>query len=743
MSRFFSLLIIGLLLTGSAGAEITSQIIVKFKRPGGVSASSVRSLVARYSAAPPRQLFAAALKVRPDWRHLADVYVVTLPPTGDAWAIAREFQKDSNVLSAAPDSKVWAFDVTPNDPGYSQQWGLPQIRANKAWVKTTGTSEVLVAVLDTGLNYNHEDFNGKVNMTYARNFVADPVSGEADPADDYGHGTAVSGVIGAVSNNGTGITGLDWQCKIVPIKVLNALGGGDISTVSAALEYLAGLKSRGVNIAVANMSLGQYNDESNPSRYEDEDPSLIRESCQDAYNQGIVLVAAAGNGGVDWNTYPAIYPTVLAVAATDTNDQRSVWTGTDSQTGRTRSSNYGRTGVAGYADNLGVDVTAPGSGIYTTDMNGSYSGGWNGTSLAAPYVAGLAALIRGLSPTLTAEAVMAEIRNTAWDIDPLNPGYESKLGSGRIDAYQALAGVISRLTSPANGDHVRGAVEIRGIAGGWNFKSYRLEALQGSTVEATINNSLISVESGTLGTWDTAGLNGQYTIRLSVVTNDLITDEATVEVVVDNISPEAAITSPVSGAVLIGQITISGKARDAHQYYYDLEYGSGSSPASFQRIGRYYASVESGALGTWETSGLSGYYTIRLTAWDRSGNSSSASVLTQVASITPTREIEPQTGLPLTYALPNPFNLSTTSETTIAYELKGNFDTTIYLFDLNGSLIWSRRFAAGENGAKSGLNNPGWDGRSLFAERVPNGVYCYQISAEKKIIGRGKIIVLN
>ncbi|MCU0640931.1 MAG: S8 family peptidase [Candidatus Margulisbacteria bacterium] len=737
-AAFISLIVLLLVVNCSlAWAAKPNQLVVKLK-PRGIGAASVRSLAARFGTGEFKLLYEEALKIRPDWTHLADDYIVILPATVDAQAAAREFRKTTQeVVSAAPDSVVRAFAITPNDPSYPQQWGLTKIQADRAWEKTRGTTEVIVAVLDTGLNYNHEDFAGRVNTAYMK----DLVNGDDDPLDDYGHGTAVSGVIAAVSNNGKGIAGLDWNCQILPLKVLDSSGSGLVSTISSGLAYLAALKSTGVNIVAANMSLGQYN--TGTDHYTEENPASLRSRCQDCYDQGIVLVAAAGNGGVNWNTYPAFYSTVIAVAATDSSDKRSVWSGLDPETGQTQSSNFGRKNVPGFSDNLWVDVAAPGSGIYSTDKNGSYSSGWNGTSLASPYVAGLATLIKGENPTMTVAQIMTQISTTADNLDALNPSYVGMLGSGRINCYKALAGVISELSSPADGAYIKGATDISGTASGWNFRNFQLEALQGATVETMIATSFVSIESGRLGIWDTAGLNGNYTIRLRVLTNDLASADAAVAVIVDNTSPEVAISSPASSATVSSAVTVSGQASDAYLDYYTLEYGAGLSPTTYQTIGKYYSSVTGGVLGTWETSGLSGVYTIRLTAIDRGGSGTSVSQSVQIDPTAPKKELDPQTGLPLTFALPNPFSRSTTTETAFVYDLAGNFNTTIYLFDLNGSLIWSRSFAAGDNGGKSGKNDPAWDGRSLYSEQVPNGVYFYQISADRKIIGRGKIIVLN
>lgn len=153
-------------------------------------------------------------------------------------------------------------------------------------------------------------------------------------------------------------------------------------------------------------------------------------------------------------------------------------------------------------------------------------------------------------------------------------------------------------------------------------------------------------------------------------------------------------------------------------------------------------------MGTWETAGLNGTYTLRLTAYDRAGTAATTSETISIINEPPTKEVIPQAGLPLTFVLPNPFNrklgsATGTTETSFVYNLSGNFNVTIYLFDLNGNLIWRKSYPAGENGGKSGPNNPAWNGVNLFGESVPNGVYLYQVAADQKVIARGKIIVLN
>lgn len=762
MKRFAFLFLILFSLWSLAHADYSpGQVVVKFKpgtvripkgmaaaavKAASVSAASVMSLNAKYGITQLRQLYRDALDIRPDWKHLEDEYVLVFPAGKDVRQAVKDYGKDPNVVSASPNYRVFAFDTTPNDTLFisGDQWGLTKIKAPQGWDRTTGTADAVIAVLDSGINYNHEDFALKVDLAHAKNYVTIPPS--SDPLDDFGHGTAVSGVIGAVTNNAKGVAGMDWNAKILPLKVLNSIGGGDMSDTCAALAYVTALRSSweatggtsGVNVVVVNMSLGQYNDDvkilhDGVMEYVEENPNGIRDRCLEAYDQGIILVAAAGNGDVDWNTYPAYYPTVIAVAATDSSDIRSKWSNTDYTTGRTQASNYASW----------VDVSAPGTEIMTVDRGGGYSK-WSGTSLSCPFVAGLTALMKAANPALSNTQVMSQVGAAADNIDALQElPYRGKLGSGRINAYRSLAGYLTEITSPANGDYIKGVKQVRGTASGWNFLRYQLDALRNGSVEVNIVDTAASVESGLLANWDTAGLNGEYALCLRVILRDFSSNDATVAVFVDNTTPEVAITFPADGSTVEGRVNIVGQAKDQYLDRYLLEYGAGTSPFSYQAIGTFYSSVESGVLGTWETTGLSGYYRLRLTAYDRAGTSSAVSALLNLMGEPPTKEVNPQTGLPLTFSRFNPFDRAKFSETSFIYNLSGNFNVTIYLFDLNGNLIWKNSYPAGENGGKAGPNDPSWNGQSLYGERVDNGLYFYQVTADQKILARGRLIVLN
>lgn len=747
--RFFSIIaLFSIIICSSAafGDYAPGKIMIKFKpgvletprgmriaavKTAAVKAASVRALNAKHGVVRIKQLYKEALEARPKWTHLSDKFVLYVPEDKDILEVIKDYEKDPNVIAVSRVGRVRAFVTNPDDTHFvnNNQYGLINIKAPYAWDRTTGSGSVVIAVLDTGINYNHEDFVGRVDTANDKDFV----NGDNNSMDDNGHGTAVSGVIGAATNNGKGVAGVDWQAQILPIKVLDSEGYGDMDDIVDGIVHAI---SNGAD--VINMSFGQYN-RGNDKYVEEHTLDLVelKDRCQDAYQAEIVLVVAAGNGNVDWITYPAYYPTVISVAAVGKNDVRSYWGGIDRDTGLPQASNY--------AD--WIDVSAPGTAIWSTRLNGGYDGLdplGNGTSLACPFVAGLAGLVKAANPSFNNQQIMDEIITSADNVDGLNPGYVGKLGSGRINAFVAVAGIKAQISSPENNDYVNGRVNIYGTATGWDFSNYVLEALQGGSFVETIEASSISVESGgILGTWETASVNGEHTLRLRVISTSIITEEAQINIIVDNITPEANIAFPANGQTVEGQVSISGTAKDQYLDRYLLEYGEGDSPSSFERIKESYISVDGGVLGTWETAGLEGIHTLRLMVYDKVGHSAAQSIRLDIRSTPPTKEVVPQPGLPLTYALPNPFDRGVTTEVTLNYTLEGNFNTKIYLFDLSGNLIWQKSFLSGENGGKSEANNPAWDGRNLFGENVLNGVYVYQIVADQRVIARSKIIVLN
>jgi len=307
-------------------------------------------------------------------------------------------------------SQVVLSAVAPNDKWYSYQWNLPKIGMPQAWDTTTGGS-VVIAILDTGVELEHPDLrakiwtnpdenscngidddgNGKVDDVHGWDFVND----DNDPQDDYGKGTHVAGIAAAETDNEEGIAGVSWGAMIMPVKVLKSGGSGYYSDIIEGICYAADEGAK-----VINMSLWAHV----------HSPPL-EEAVRYAHAKGCVLVAAVGDesGAVG---YPARYPEVLAVAATDGGDQRWPF------------SNYGPE----------VDVAAPGAGILST-LWGDYLW-WTGTSQAAPHVAGLAALIWSVNPHLTPDEVKGIIEQTVVDLG--DPGRDDYYGWGRIDANAAI-----------------------------------------------------------------------------------------------------------------------------------------------------------------------------------------------------------------------------------------------------------------------------------------------------------------
>ena len=305
---------------------------------------------------------------------------------------AEQLSRSPLVHSIEGEQLVAAVALEPNDPHWSDQSGLRITQFAEAWTRSRGSPDVVVAVLDTGVSPLHPDLAGAVGAGY------DALNQDADAADDHGHGTAVAGVIAARTNNAIGIAGVCSLCHILPVKVLGTNGSGPTSTVAAGIVWAA---DHGAD--VINLSLGS------PDSTE-----TLRTAVRYANDRGALVVAAAGNAGVNAPFYPAAEPDVLAVAATDDDDRPYHW------------SNHGSW----------VALAAPGC-LATTALDGGYA--WEcGTSFAAPLVAGLAGLAKALQPNLPAGAIAAAVRGAAVPIGPV-------VAHGRIDALRTL----SQLPSPA------------------------------------------------------------------------------------------------------------------------------------------------------------------------------------------------------------------------------------------------------------------------------------------------------
>lgn len=377
-------------------------------------------------------------------------------------ALAAELAERPGIRYAHPNYLLQAMQatVTPNDPYYTYQWHYPAINLPQAWGITTGSATTVVAVIDTGIIYSqndpsrrHPDFRANVLPGY--DFISDVrISNDGNGRDpdpfDVGdqpggqstyHGTHVAGTIGAASNEGVGLAGVDWAARILPVRVLG-VGGGTMADIYEGMLWAAGLDVPGVPrnptpAKVINMSLGGQGG----------CPEVVQGAIDAVTALGSIVVVAAGNDGQDaWRYTPASCSNVITVGATDYVGARASY------------SNYGTR----------IDVMAPG-GDTNVDRNGDgYVDGVlslnyddqarepnvtfkDGTSMAAPHVAGVVSLMVGLDPNLTFQQIRSILYATARPLSTSACGTADGCGAGLIDAYAALARVGQTNPDPGPG----------------------------------------------------------------------------------------------------------------------------------------------------------------------------------------------------------------------------------------------------------------------------------------------------
>lgn len=298
-----------------------------------------------------------------------------------------EYSKLPDVEYAEPQVTVegaW----TPNDPSLATDQYAPQkIQLPEAWDYTRGKNNILVAVVDSGVKSDHPDLTGKVILGH------DYIDGDDNPNDENGHGTGVTGIIGALTNNNMGIAGAVPNSKILAIRVLNASNSGTNDGVANGIIYAVDHGAKVINVSIRTLS----------------DSQIIHDAVDYAWNHGGIVVAAAGNDGVTAPSYPAAYNNVVSVGGTDANDNKYSWT------------NFGNW----------VKIAAPAVNVYTTTNNNGY-GSASGTSFAAPYVSGVAALLA--SQGRSNQQIRDAIYNTADNI----PGTGTNWVYGRVNALKAV-----------------------------------------------------------------------------------------------------------------------------------------------------------------------------------------------------------------------------------------------------------------------------------------------------------------
>lgn len=323
-------------------------------------------------------------------------------------------------------------EIQPNDPKFAEQWALNNLGQNggkkkadidalKAWLKTRGSEKIVVAILDSGVDYTHPDLVGNIWFRPANvpQYKDDELGSfndyqgfnaadnQSDPMDDNGHGTHCAGIIGAEGNNDEGITGINWNVQIMPLKFMGRGGFGTTKDAIEAINYAIDRKRNGVNVRVINASWGS-------TSYS----KALEDAIRAAGEEGILFVAAAGNASTDNDRrphYPSNYdlPNVISVAALDRNDNLTSF------------SNFGvKT----------VHIAAPGKDILSTWLNDDYREA-SGTSMAAPQVAGVAALILANEPNLSVEKLREKLLKSVDKLDSLSGKVEN---GGRLNAAKAL-----------------------------------------------------------------------------------------------------------------------------------------------------------------------------------------------------------------------------------------------------------------------------------------------------------------
>jgi subtilisin family serine protease len=532
-------------------------------------------------------------------------------------------EKIPGVVSVDEDDVLKA-DLIPNDPSYSQLWGMNKIQAPQAWDTVTGSSQVVVAVIDEGIQINHPDLQGNIWVNpgeIAGNGIDDDNNGYIDDVNGWDfanndktvydggstgssdtHGSHVAGTIGAVGNNGVGIAGVNWNVKLMSLKFLGATGGSTTDAIKA-VEYAT---AKGAKIISASWGGGGYN-------------AALETAIS---NFPGLFVAAAGNDGLNNDAsphYPSSYSpaNILSVASSTETDGMSSF------------SNYGATSV---------DIAAPGSNIYSTLPYNTY-GSYSGTSMATPHVSGAAALLLANDPTLTTAQLKAKLMDT---IDPL-PAFTGKVVSGgRLNVFKALTGSVTPPPSTVT-DTFSGTVSSTtpNVVHTFSVPSTgTISATLSWGTTADLDMYLYPPGVATSGTgyvvraYTTANpeslsysatQTGTWAMRVNLYSGATSTYSLSVthpgSASTDTTAPVVTISSPTNGATVSGTVSISASATD----------NSGT-------ISSYAIKIDGTSVATtnsysWDTTtATNGAHTIVVEAKDPSNNVGSATVSVTVSN---------------------------------------------------------------------------------------------------------------
>lgn len=510
------------LVSGTSLANSTNDesILVMFKP--GVSKQQ-RETVVKQQGASLRQLDAQGRDMK--MRYVADgrIVKVKVPKGVDRDELVKKLTVNPLVSVAEPNFPLQAL-ATPDDTRFNELWALhntgqnggtpgADIKAVDAWDVSTGSRDVYIGVIDTGMDYNHPDLidNRWVNSgNYpGSTYGYSTLNTNLDPMDSGSHGTHVAGTIGASGNNGMGITGVNWNVTLIPCQFLGSSGGTTAGAIEC-INYFTDLKlNYGVDVKATNNSWGG-------GGYSE----TLREAIQSSNDAGILFIAAAGNDGFNADNtpmYPAAYDLegIVSVASTDRNDNLSVFS--------SGGSNYGA---------VSVDLGAPGSAILSTTPGNSYAS-YSGTSMASPHVTGAAALLWSVNPDITGSEMKAILMDSGDSLASL----DGKTVSGkRLNLTNAMAeadpipsfklSVTPRLQEITAGDNVEYTINIGNVADWMGQVALNVDvdpALADVSLSATTAEPGDSVTLTVATTTDTAWGNYQFTITgTDTDTNELV-----------------------------------------------------------------------------------------------------------------------------------------------------------------------------------------------------------------------------
>lgn len=421
---------------------------------------------------------------------LGKIILIKFDSEDDPFTVASVISKSNEIEWAEP-KFLYELEFTPNDPSYATQWNLSKIQASLAWDINKGDTNIVIGIVDTGTDWDHPDLSVNIwknKDEVAGNSVDDDGNGFIDDIRgwDFGgltgtpdnnpiedrpdHGTHVSGIASAVTNNSLGIASIGYKCKIMPVKTSqdNIRSGLGQALIAFGYEGIVYAADNGAKIINCSWGGGAYS-------------IFGQETINYAVSQGSLVVAAAGNSGGQNNNYPSGYNFVLSVASTNSDDTKSSF------------STYGTT----------VDVSAPGNAIYSTWQNDTYAT-LSGTSMSTPLTAGLAALVASQFPNYIALQIGEQVRVNSDNIDGINPNYQKLIGKGRINAYKSLVttnsisarGIDFQYDDNAPGGDGDGYFEAGETLNlGVAFVNY-LNPTSNLSIQLTTSNSYVTIVSG-------------------------------------------------------------------------------------------------------------------------------------------------------------------------------------------------------------------------------------------------------